>query len=421
MKNRGISLITLLITVIVMLVLASISTYTGVNMIADAKESSAKDKLKTICSAILKNDSFLSFGAGEPGEQELSLADFEFMNLKNDYDEESVVTVARDVNSTTDASGRIMNRKYLYTLTLTDTKSHKTYEYQFDYSVANNRYHYDVVFDESNGINRPIVMESMVAMMPDEETEVNDIYLDNWYSYNSSTIRFAKMKYNDKIYVWIPRFAYSIQSFYDGRKIDEVPASAVKIVFLRGKSKYMSNDEVMGKTYKVHPAFSQDGVEYAGLWVEKDVRPDKTMLTSYRTNALNIQDPRYSTHMMTSTECGALLLLLHSIGGSTDIVFDKDEYVAASYVTEGLFDLAEGFVTVYPKNDENTFDINSTYGDALIETPWNRTTETYPVSDKPYLIRKFTSGRFDFTNSNGSDSVSYRGVIRVGAQSSVGP
>ena len=94
MKNqKGISLITLLITIIVMLVIASIATYNGINSINLARETSAKDELKAICSAILKNGEALDFT--ESDTIILTAADFASLELPKYYNEEQVVRVEK--------------------------------------------------------------------------------------------------------------------------------------------------------------------------------------------------------------------------------------------------------------------------------------------------------------------------------------
>ena len=80
---------------------------------------------------------------------------------------------------------------------------------------------------------------------------------------------------NDNLYyVWIPRFAYKIEEFYLGTNLSNIPSSAIKIVFLKGTTDYMSNEEVIPPGYQVHPAFKfynseNEKVELPGFWVAK--------------------------------------------------------------------------------------------------------------------------------------------------------
>ena len=216
------------------------------------------------------------------------------------------------------------------------------------------------------------------------------------------------MKTDDgTVYVWIPRFAYSIQSFYKERQSKEVPSTAISIVFLRGTSSYMVNDEVMPETYAVHPAFSKDGNEYSGIWVEKDVYTKLTTLSS-----VYEEKDSYDAHMMTNDEFGASIYLMYALEAMDEITFEKDEYVAASLIDDiAKFSNSNGFVTTY-ELDENGV-TKERIGDAMWETPWDRVLATYPTEDKPYIMRKFGSGKFDFEAVDGNEEAYCRRVIAV--------
>jgi hypothetical protein len=194
-------------------------------MIQDTRKKAAEDKLKVICSAILKDDSFLNFGEGS--EVALSENDFDYMDLLKYYDENHELKVLKNELGSGDTT------VITYTLNLKDNTNSKEYQYTFDYIEYAEKYNYNIEFDEANGVNRPIVVDGMVPLMPDGVTPVNDIYKDNWYSYKVNNPNFAKMKYQDRIYVWIPRFAYNIQSFYENRSATNVPSSAIQIVYLK--------------------------------------------------------------------------------------------------------------------------------------------------------------------------------------------
>lgn len=401
-NNKGISLITLLITVIILIIISSISIYNGINMIHDTRKKAAEDKLKVICSAILKDDSFLNFGEGS--EVALSENDFDYMDLLKYYDENHELKVLKNELGSGDTT------VITYTLNMKDNTNSKEYQYTFDYIEYAEKYNYNIEFDEANGVNRPIVVKGMVPLMPDGVTPVNDIYKDNWYSYKVNNPNFAKMKYQDRIYVWIPRFAYNIQSFYENRSATNVPSSAIQIVYLKETSKYMVNDEVVQGEYSIHPAFAKEGVEFSGIWIEEKNRDiSVTLSTPLHDNS----NPLIDLHMMTNLECGAAMYLAFSYDNTEEIKFDKDEYVAASLADEGPFDRSNGFYTEYNIDANGNMDVYKMIGDALYETQWDRAISNYPTLDKPYIIRKFSSSFFDFTNSDGMNTASYRGVIVV--------
>ena len=337
-NNRGITIITLLITIIVMIVLASISTYTGINMIEDTKESTAKDRLKVICNTVLKDDSFLNFE--DTNLIELTQAEYDYMNLPKYNSNDYRITIQRTITDLTDG-----NQKIAYHLVQTNTKDSKKYEYDFDYTIYNEKYNYQASFDSTNGANRPIILPGMKPLMPDGLTPVEDVYQDHWYNYKNLPATFAKMEYEGRVYMWIPRFAYSIQNFYNNRKSTNVPSSAISIIFLRENTNYMENDEVMDAGYSVHPAF---GSKYCGFWMEIKPRETKTTLTG---------SPLYQSsdqmHLMTNSECGAVLYLFHALGMDVSQIFEKDEYVAASLSEKRAFISSEDFVDVYPVISNN--------------------------------------------------------------------
>ena len=398
-NNKGISLITLLVTVIVIIIIASISVYNGANVVRDARKKDAEDRLRTICSAIFKDDSFLNFNDDDLAE--LTEDDFDYMDLLKYYDTDYDVTVKKI------QSGDEDKKEIIYELTMKKKDSDTQYEYSANYTVSKEKYNYNVNFDEENGVNRPILVSGMTAIKEDG-TVVEDLYNETWYSYKRTTPSFAKMKTDDgTVYVWIPRFAYSIQSFYKERQSKEVPSTAISIVFLRGTSSYMVNDEVMPETYAVHPAFSKDGNEYSGIWVEKDVYTKLTTLSS-----VYEEKDSYDAHMMTNDEFGASIYLMYALEAMDEITFEKDEYVAASLIDDiAKFSNSNGFVTTY-ELDENGV-TKERIGDAMWETPWDRVLATYPTEDKPYIMRKFGSGKFDFEAVDGNEEAYCRRVIAV--------
>lgn len=403
MKNeKGISLITLLITVIVIVIISSISIYNGVNTINDTKRKDLEDRLVIIGNAILKDDTFLNF-SGDPEivlEQE---EDYINMGLRNYYELGDVLTVRKDEIHSGD------NTIIEYTLTL--KKDNMEGNYSFNYNLYNEKFNYNVSFDETKGVNRPIIIQGMKALMPDGVTEVSDVFKDDWYSYNKTNTNFAKMLYKDKIYVWIPRFAYDIQNFYEERNAVDVPATAINIIFLRETSSYMVNNEVVQGEYKVHPAFSNGATNYSGIWVEQNVRDTDVLSSAITEIASNNDNIECNMHLMTNIECGAIMYLMHSYENPKDIKLEKDEFIAAT--ADGTISGNGDFVTRYTLDESGDIILNNTFGDAFMETPWNRVISDYPNETNNYVIRRFSSGRYDFTNSDGNDEAYYRSVIVI--------
>ena len=158
-KDKGFSLITLIITVIVIIIIVSIGTYNGINLVNETKRKDAEDRLRIICSAILKDDTFLN----SSGETQLSRADFDYMDLLNYYDEENVVTVEKEVIDKKNELDVVIMKTIKYELVMTNLKSGNSYSYPFDYSVHTDKYNYDVSFNEEKGVNRPVIVNGMTA------------------------------------------------------------------------------------------------------------------------------------------------------------------------------------------------------------------------------------------------------------------
>ena len=178
-NNRGISVLALVITVVVIIIIASITTYTGVNMIADARKKAAEDKLSVIADALRRTDSVLR---DISSETELEEEDFAALDLRDYYDDNYSVKVSKNVT--------VNDEKSQETYTLKMYKKADGSEYvKKDYTVIENfdKKIYTVSFDETKGVNRPMLSSKMTALSMDGSSNVNDVLTDNWYDYTSNT------------------------------------------------------------------------------------------------------------------------------------------------------------------------------------------------------------------------------------------
>lgn len=262
-SERGISVLALAITVIVMLIITSITAYNGIAVIKDARMKDATDKLSIISSSLRKDDSFLGITSGEAV---LTEQDYIALDLEEYYDEDYPVLLEKSY--TLEPTKEVT--KYVLKMFDGDDLIELYAEDEFLIEKPLEKNTYGVSFDETKGVNRPILLDGMHAMKTDLSGLVQDIYTETWYNYNPAAPSFAKMKCDSdgdgsigdesQTYIWIPRYAYSIQEFYNGmnnplKPFSEVPSTAMKIVFLRGDTNYMVNDEVLPSGYRVHPAF----------------------------------------------------------------------------------------------------------------------------------------------------------------------
>ena len=129
----------------------------------------------------------------------------------------------------------------------------------------------DGSYSEEKGVNTPNLGEGMTPIKWDAtkndwvETNGSD---PEWYDYTAK--KWANAKTSDgSMWVWIPRYAYSITSGYHSNT-----AGNIEIEFMKG----LTNETSTGRTsfqnssgqgnWNIHPAFNY-GQEVSGLWVAK--------------------------------------------------------------------------------------------------------------------------------------------------------
>lgn len=427
MKNsKGISVLALVITVIVMIIITSITVYNGVAVITDARKKDATDKLSAICNSLRKDDSFLMFT--EDGETILTEQDYIALDLKEFYDEDYPVNLKKKVQ--VDETSRVIT--YLLDMYDDDEMTEVYASQEFTIEKALEKNVFGPSFDELRGVNRPILYDNMHALTTDMSALVQDVYEDTWYNYNSSAPSFAKMKYdtNDDgsiedeniAYAWIPRYAYSIQEYYDGlnnpmRPFKNVPSTAIKIVFLRENTNYMTNGETLPSGYIIHPAFRSNNIEKPGIWVAIDPSENKTTLTSAINTCENIIDDtngELSSHLMTNSEYSAALYLMYAYNCLDEINFaENNEYVAAGSSQNSTLDGLD-YADLYERDIDSDTGVVNKNGDAMTETNWDRysdgTNSMYPTSPSDIVIR-LQGGYFNFDVVSSSDLNHFRSVI----------
>ena len=110
-----------------------------------------------------------------------------------------------------------------------------------------------------------------------ESTKISGIAPSNWYDYTEGVNKWANVKTtgggNDCYWVWIPRYAYKVPTKGN-------TAETIEIKFLQGKTKIpigeteeITNTTPTPGTWVVHPAFTNEGNgglgELTGIWVAK--------------------------------------------------------------------------------------------------------------------------------------------------------
>lgn len=114
-------------------------------------------------------------------------------------------------------------------------------------------------------VNKPLLVDGMTPVMPEGATTYEE-----WYNYDSSVKNWANVKLKDgSVYVWIPRFAYKIDS----------SAKTIDVKFLKDFSEVTTEGKALATDYKIAPAFRNGAStafangewdsEITGFWVAK--------------------------------------------------------------------------------------------------------------------------------------------------------
>ena len=440
-KTQGITLIALVVTIVVLLILASVTIstiFSDNGIIKKAQEAANKTK--------------------EAVEQEQA----ELNQLYND--------LASIMNNTTGGSTE-------------EPEPEPEPELPSDGS-----------FSEDKGVNTPNLGEGMTPIKWNGSSWVETTGSDSgWYDYSAK--KWANAKTADgSMWVWIPRYAYSIPS----AGYHKSTATEISIEFMKGTR----NETTSGRTsfnnasgqgnWNIHPAFNY-GQPVSGLWVAKfeasnsngkiKVQPGvqswrSITVDSIYTNCINY-NKTLNSHMMKNDEWGAVAYLSRSKYGKNDEVtinsnssyytgggsgntyvnngaqsttgnvwgvYDMSggawEYVAA-YVNNGNTNLTKYGASlvnssdartknVYTKASSDSYENNyqqnkGVYGDAVYETStsgngttsWYSDYSRFPNADWPFFLRGggYSLGSdagvfyFGFNDGGGYSNRSFRPVL----------
>ncbi|MDD4067032.1 MAG: hypothetical protein PHH22_03565, partial [Clostridia bacterium] len=256
------------------------------------------------------------------------------------------------------------------------------------YTITTLNERIDGSYCTDKGVNSPKLDTGMTAVYWDingnEIRQYNEGILNpnfvynDWYDYIASTELFATDNTTSKwanavtedgsYWVWIPRYAYSIETGFQTST-----SSPIEIEFMKGKT----NETALGRTtfqnalgqgnWNIHPAFSYvDGTEniLSGIWVAKyemsdndsDGIPESILgVNSYNyitislcfTKSLNMISNLLS-HLIKNSEWGAVVYLAQSKYGRNGVEVSRtdNDYITGESVTEsttgnkyGVFDM----------------------------------------------------------------------------------
>ena len=244
-KTKGITLVALIITIIILLILAGISIQAITNQGVFGRANDAKRESEI---ANIKEQIALDIYKKQLEPPLGSITERELEDILDNYGTVNKGEDGKIIGITTDEWDEILLSEIYSGGTTEDVKI----------LLA------DGSWNSEKQVNSPKLMEGMTGIYWD--TEGNEVKVtvenqDNWYDYNNQ--KWANAKTEDGSYwVWIPRYAYQITS-----NCNTSTAGTIKIKFLQGTTNKDANGTERSKTYPtvtnnamtdyvVHPCFT---------------------------------------------------------------------------------------------------------------------------------------------------------------------
>ena len=262
----------------------------------------------------------------------------------------------------------------------------------------------DGTYNEDKGVNTPKLGTGMTPIKWNGSSWVNTTGSDpEWYDYTAK--KWANAKTSDgSMWVWIPRYAYSITSGYHSSS-----AGNIEIKFLKESSNVAYDgtstwDNVSGQgKWNIHPAFNY-GTTVSGIWVAKfeASRSNATSSNAGSNNTIKIQSGVQSWRSITVNDIYTNCLNYNKTLNSH--MMKNDEWGAVAYLSKSK----------YGKNAEVTINSNSSYytgggsGNAYVSNIGQSTTGTvHGVYDMSGGAWEYVAAYVDnsYTTSYGSSLV----------------
>lgn len=409
-STKGITLISLVVTIIILLILAgvTVATLMGdnglINKIKDAK-------IKTEIAGI--KEEIQTDILGKQAENNGNISDDSLKEILEKYGTLSEEEKLTDKTlTTTKGSYEIKVSDIFNGTTVKDSPKEPTFT-----TVANAP---DISgFNKDNTYYVSWDLTSSPYQI-NEDNNLKGVAPGNWYDYTQGVNHWANVKTtggkNDCYWVWIPRYAYCITEGYHSNK-----AGTIDIKFLKettntpidGSSITISNSSGSGN-WNVHPAFwwdknnngvEDEGEQLTGIWVAKfeasssnvsvaTVETDLATTGGENTNSLqvrvipNVTSWRGITVNNIFTVCQNLTLTGNSLENTTNLnshMMKNIEWGACVYLSR----------SVYGKNGEVW---NNPY--------YNNTTNYSPITG---LCGNETNGK-DNATTNMSNTVKYNEI-----------
>lgn len=377
-KSKGITLVALVITIIILLILSgiTIATLMGDNgLINKTKDAKIKTEIAGIKEEIQTDI------LGKQAENNGNISDDSLKEILEKYGTLSEEEKLTDKTLTTTKGNYKIKVSDIFNGTIAKDETKKptftTVANAPDISGFNKSNTYYVSWDLTSS-----------PYQINEDTNLNGVAPGNWYDYTQGVNHWANVKTtggeNDCYWVWIPRYAYCITEGYHSNT-----AGTIDIKFLQGttntpidgSSITISNSSGSGN-WNVHPAFwwdknnngvEDEGEQLTGIWVAKyeassnsssvvenptaaqlaidggseadtDLKVRvKPNVTSWRNitlnniftvcrnltetgNSLENTSNKLNSHMMKNTEWGAVAYLSRSVYGINSEVWNNPYY-----------------------------------------------------------------------------------------------
>ena len=192
-------------------------------------------------------------------------------------------------------------------------------------------------YNASKGVNTPKLGSGMTPIKWNGSSWVNTTGSDkDWYDYTAK--KWANAKTSDgSMWVWIPRYAYSITSGYHSSS-----AGNIEVEFMKGLTnetstgrKSFNNASGQGK-WNIHPAFNY-GTTVSGIWVAKfeASRSNATSSSAGSNNTIKIQPGVQSWRSITVNDIYTNCLNYNKTLNSH--MMKNDEWGAVAYLSKSKY------------------------------------------------------------------------------------
>ena len=255
----------------------------------------------------------------------------------------------------------------------------------------------DGSYNDDKGVNTPNIGEGMIPIKWNGSSWVKTAGNDpDWYDYTEKKWANA-MTEDGSMWVWIPRYAYSITSGYHSSSTGNIDVEFMKGLTNETSTGRKSFDNVSGQgKWNIHPAFNY-GTAVSGLWVAKfeasngsgkiKVEPGVQSWRSVTVNNIYTSCLNYNktlnSHMMKNDEWGAVAYLSKSrygksaevdrngnssyyTGGGSGNAYVNNVGQSTTGTVYGAYDMSGGaweYVAAYVDNGDSNL---TSYGSSLV-------------------------------------------------------